>query len=199
MDRTDIRITELLENNARMSYQELGERLGMSRTAAKKRVQKLEKEGIIQGYHACIRRDEEIVMLIDLVTAPGKLEDVQSYVSSGSAEVRAVRQIFRTTKENHLHMVAVSDSVQTLSQLTRMIRNTCGSDIIELDCHAVKEMVKGTRDENGGIRYDDRTASDTEGDYEPSGGGGTQGQAREEILLSTPSDKADEGNSAGST
>ena len=50
MDRTDEKILDLLKGNARMSFQELGNALGMSRVAAKKRVTKLEKAGIIHGY-----------------------------------------------------------------------------------------------------------------------------------------------------
>ena len=34
MDQTDIQITELLKGNARMSCQELGDKIGLSRVAA---------------------------------------------------------------------------------------------------------------------------------------------------------------------
>ncbi len=44
VDRTDERILDLLKGNARMSWKELGDAVGMSRTAAKKRVEKLERE-----------------------------------------------------------------------------------------------------------------------------------------------------------
>ncbi len=54
MDRTDERILDLLKGNARMSWKELGDAVGMSRTAAKKRVEKLEREGIIRGYNTCV-------------------------------------------------------------------------------------------------------------------------------------------------
>ena len=57
MDKTDTRITDLLKGNARMTYQELGDRLGMSRVAAKKRVRRLEEEGIIRGYNVLYNAD----------------------------------------------------------------------------------------------------------------------------------------------
>ena len=60
-------------------------------------------------------------------------------------------------------MVAVSDSVQNLAYLTRMIRKKCGDDIVELLCHAVTEVIK---DVYGGIRYENRTASVSEADHE---------------------------------
>ena len=43
------KILDLMKGNARISYQELGEAIGMSRVAAKKRVRKLEQDGIIRG------------------------------------------------------------------------------------------------------------------------------------------------------
>ena len=160
MDKTDIRITDLLKRNARMTYQELGDQIGMSRVAAKKRVQKLEAAGIIRGYNTCIYRDDEVTMIIDIETVPEKYEEVLKFVCTKTAYIR---QIFRTTKENHIHMVAVSDSVQNLAYLTRMIRKKCGDAIVELQCHAVTEVIK---DVYGGIRYEDRTASVSEADHE---------------------------------
>ena len=160
MDKTDIRITDLLKRNARMTYQELGDQIGLSRVAAKKRVQKLEAAGIIRGYNTCIYRDDEVTMIIDIETIPEKYEEVLKYVCTKTAYIR---QIFRTTKENHIHMVAVSDSVQNLAYLTRMIRKKCGDAIVELQCHAVTEVIK---DVYGGIRYENRTASVSEADHE---------------------------------
>ncbi len=157
MDGTDEKILDLLKGNARMSYQELGDAIGMSRVAAKKRVQKLEKDEIIRGYNTCIYREGDITMLIDIVTLPDRYEDVLRYVSTRTAYVR---QIYRTTKENHIHMVAVSDSARDLKYLAKMIQKKCGDDIVELHCHAVKEIVK---DVYGGIRYEQRSVSGSNG------------------------------------
>jgi predicted ArsR family transcriptional regulator len=60
LDEKDEKILELLKGNVRMSYQELGDALGLSRVAAKKRVQKLEAAGIIRGYNTCIYRGDEV-------------------------------------------------------------------------------------------------------------------------------------------
>ena len=65
MDNTDLRILNLLKGNARMSFQEIGNAVGMSRVAAKKRVKKLENQGVIRGYNTCIYREDEITLFID--------------------------------------------------------------------------------------------------------------------------------------
>ncbi len=145
MDELDIRILNLMKGNARISYQELGNAIGLSRVGAMKRVSRLEKEGVIRQYNTYIHNPEEITMFMDIVTKPGKYEDVLKAVSYRTA---FIRQIYGTTKENHIHMVAVSDSVRSLKYLTKMIQKKCGDDIEEMQCHAVKKIIK---DVYGGI------------------------------------------------
>ena len=52
LDNFDAAILEELQNGGRLSYAELGERIGLSKTPCWKRVQKLEQEEIITGYRA---------------------------------------------------------------------------------------------------------------------------------------------------
>jgi len=54
MDRVDRRILALLQSDARVGYQELGEAVGLSAPAAYQRVRKLEEAGVITGYHAAV-------------------------------------------------------------------------------------------------------------------------------------------------
>ncbi len=158
MDEKDEQILELLKGNARMSYQELGDYLGISRVAAKKRVDKLERTGIIQGYNTYIREPGDIIVLIDIITKPDRFEDILKYVSTRLAWVR---QIYTTAKENHIHMVAVPGSVRDYNYLMRMIIKRCEDNIEEIRCYTVKDIIK---DVYGGVRYDQGTAvSDGDG------------------------------------
>ncbi len=158
MDGTDKKILNLIKGNARMSYQEIGNELGMSRVAAKKRIDKLEKAGIILGYNTYIKRDDEITMLFDIITADGSFDKVLRYVATRTAYVR---QIFTTHKENHIHMVAVSDSPKDLKYLAKMIDKDCGDDIKELHVRQVREVIK---DVYGGITYEPRSVSNISAD-----------------------------------
>ena len=54
LDELDKKIVELLINNARVSYSEIGEKVGISRVAVKMRVHSLEKRGIIEEYTTVI-------------------------------------------------------------------------------------------------------------------------------------------------
>ena len=59
MDKFDRRITEILRSNARASVSEIARAVSLSRTAVTARIQKLEKEKIILGYHADIVAEEK--------------------------------------------------------------------------------------------------------------------------------------------
>lgn len=51
MDEIDIEILELLENNGRLTHEEIGKRLNMSRPAIHQRVSRLEQNKTIKGYN----------------------------------------------------------------------------------------------------------------------------------------------------
>lgn len=50
LDQTDLRILAALEEDARMSFAELAERVGLSKTPCWKRVKALEEAGVIRQY-----------------------------------------------------------------------------------------------------------------------------------------------------
>ena len=54
MDQVDQQIVALLRENARRSFQDIGGRVSLSAPAVKRRVDRLEREGVIRGYSAAI-------------------------------------------------------------------------------------------------------------------------------------------------
>ncbi len=54
MDATDRKIVALLRENARRSYLDVGRNVGLSAPAVKRRVDRLERDGVIRGYTAVI-------------------------------------------------------------------------------------------------------------------------------------------------
>lgn len=54
MDGTDIEIIKILEDNGRISHEEIAKMLHMSRPAIHKRIENLEKDGVITGYRATV-------------------------------------------------------------------------------------------------------------------------------------------------
>jgi Lrp/AsnC family transcriptional regulator, leucine-responsive regulatory protein len=54
LDATDQRIVDLLVADARLSASEVGRRVGLSPAAASRRIDRLERVGVITGYHAAL-------------------------------------------------------------------------------------------------------------------------------------------------
>ena len=52
MDAIDRQIVALLRDNARRSYQDIGQQVALSAPAVKRRVDRLERDGVIRGYSA---------------------------------------------------------------------------------------------------------------------------------------------------
>ena len=195
MDKTDELILDLLKGNARMTFQELGEKIGMSRVAAKKRVRKLEDDGIIRGYNTCIYRDEDITLFIDLVTLPDKFEEVLQYVATRTAYIR---QIFTTSRANHIQLIAVSNDVQNLNYLLRMIHKACRKSLEkDISFHIVKEVIK---DVYGGVnKYGQRiSVSNGSGSDGATSGCAGEGEAWESAEVQDVHDEADAGGTTGS-
>lgn len=75
LDSTDWTILRELQRDARLSYNELGRRVGLSAPAAAERVRKLEDAGVITGYGAWIdlaKVGTPLLALIQLRCVPGK-------------------------------------------------------------------------------------------------------------------------------
>ena len=57
MDRIDQKILQELQADARLSIVELSRRVGLTKTPCAERVRRLEKAGVIRGYHAALDAD----------------------------------------------------------------------------------------------------------------------------------------------
>lgn len=58
LDEVDWQILSILQLEARISFKELGQRIGLTGTAIAERVRKLEDEGVIAGYSIRLNREK---------------------------------------------------------------------------------------------------------------------------------------------
>ena len=116
LDDLDQKIIRCLIQNARMSYSEIGQQVGISRVAVKMRVQALEKKGIIEEYTTIINPQKisgAISCYFEIETVPDTLEEGISILE----KTDTVTQIYRVTGKSRLHVHAVSPSQEELEQL----------------------------------------------------------------------------------
>ncbi|MBS6864181.1 MAG: Lrp/AsnC family transcriptional regulator [Oscillospiraceae bacterium] len=118
LDELDQKIVQLLIENARMSYSELGQKTGVSRVAAKLRVQALEQRGVIEQYTAIVNPQKlsgAVSCYFELETAPGMLAEVAEALRANDT----VTQIYRVTGRNKLHVHAVAAGPEEMEALMR--------------------------------------------------------------------------------
>lgn len=85
VDETDLQILSMLRENARIPARHIAERTFLSPTAIATRIEKMEKEGIIEGYQAKINPQAfgfTVKAFINLEVEPIQKKDFYPYIRS---------------------------------------------------------------------------------------------------------------------
>lgn len=107
LNEIDRKIIELLIHNSRMTYSEIGTAIGLSRVAAKTRIQSLEGRGIIEEYTTIINPQKisgAVSSYFEIEVDPGLLQEVVSILEKDET----VTQIYRVSGKSKLHVHAVA-------------------------------------------------------------------------------------------
>ena len=149
LDRLDYAILAELKENARMSYSDIGEKVGLSRVAVKNRIEVLEKNKIILGYKTIIdetNSPDGVSFVLDVETSP---ENYQEVVASFARD-RFLRQIYSTTGDCRIHCVGFAPNYRTLeSHVNHLFRITKG--LRKMSWHMLLSTLK---DVDGGVDYE---------------------------------------------
>jgi Lrp/AsnC family leucine-responsive transcriptional regulator len=122
LDRTDRRILDLLQQNGRLSMTELAETVGLSATPCTERVRRLEREGVITGYHA--RVDPALVGRAMLVFV-----EIKMTTKSDEVFNKVKRQIDAVPEVLECHLVSgdfdylIKARIAEMSQYRRLLGN----------------------------------------------------------------------------
>ena len=140
LDELDQKIVSLLIRNARMSYSEIGQQVGISRVAVKMRVQALEQKGIIEEYTTVINPQKisgAVSCYFEIETKPDTLADVADILSKNDT----VTQIYRVTGKSRLHVHAVAASNE---EMERLIYDTVNQlpGVVECTCNMILSRIK---------------------------------------------------------
>ena len=84
LDNTDKKIVNVLLDNSKLSFRQIGKRVGISVATVMNRVRKLESQGIIKKYTVALDYDKlgfDFPVLIDIRVAKGKLFNVEKKIA----------------------------------------------------------------------------------------------------------------------
>ena len=149
LDALDNKIIDVLKENARATFSEIGERVGLSRVAVKNRIEIMEQSGIIQGYKAIVnptKVPQGVAFTIDVEAMPEMYQEVVEVL----ARDKFLRQVYSTTGESRLHAIGFAPNVTTLeSHVNYLFKNTKG--IRRLSWNLLLTTIK---DVDGGVEYE---------------------------------------------
>ena len=116
LDALDQQIVSLLIENARLSYSDIGEKVGLSRVAVKSRIQALEQRGVIEEYTTIINPQKisgAVSCYFEIETLPETLAEVTERLRRNET----ITQIYRVTGRDKLHVHAVAASGEEMERL----------------------------------------------------------------------------------
>lgn len=140
LDKTDREIVRLLIENARISYSDIGQKVGLSRVAVKARIQMLEQRGIIEEYTTIINPQKisgAISCYFEIETLPESLSQVTEILRKNET----VTQVYRVTGKNKLHVHAVAASNEAMEKLIHAVIDPLPG-VVSCDCNIILSRIK---------------------------------------------------------
>ena len=122
MDEIDKKIIEMLQENARMPFTKIAEKVGLSEGAVRKRVETLEKEGVIKKYTTVVEPKKmgyNSITLLGLDAEPTKLLDIAKKIS----ELEEARIVYLTTGD---HMIMAEVWARDGEHLSKILADKIG-------------------------------------------------------------------------
>lgn len=140
LDALDQKIVRLLIENARASYSEIGEKVGISRVAVKARIQALEQRGIIVEYTTVINPQKisgAVSCYFEIEALQGALPEVTEILAQNDM----VTQIYRVTGKNKLHVHAVAASSEEMEHFIREVMDPLPG-VTSCSCNIILSRIK---------------------------------------------------------
>lgn len=116
LDSLDKKIIELLRQDARLSYAEIGRRVHLTRVAVRDRVMQMEKDGLITQYSAIINSAAlglKLAIFLEIEVLPSKIE----YVANEIAKIDQVTIVYQMTGPTILHVHLYVENNRKLSEI----------------------------------------------------------------------------------
>jgi len=122
IDEIDKKIIGILQQNARTPFTRIAEEVGLSEGAVRKRVEALEKKGIIKKYAAIVEPKKlgyNSITLLGLDAEPTKLLDIAKKIS----EMEEARAVYLSTGD---HMIMAEIWAEDGEHLSKILADKIG-------------------------------------------------------------------------
>ena len=140
LDSLDQEIVQLLIENARASYSEIGDKVGLSRVAVKSRIQALEQRGIIEEYTTIINPQKisgAVSCYFEIESLPETLAEITEILKQNET----ITQVYRLTGKDKLHVHAVASSSEEMEHLIHEVIDPLPG-VVSCSCNIILSRIK---------------------------------------------------------
>ena len=140
LDSLDQEIVHLLIENARASYSEIGDKVGLSRVAVKSRIQALEQRGIIEEYTTIINPQKisgAVSCYFEIESLPETLAEITEILKQNET----ITQVYRVTGKDKLHVHAVASSSEEMEHLIHEVIDPLPG-VVSCSCNIILSRIK---------------------------------------------------------
>ena len=143
LDELDRKIVTLLIENARLSYSDIGQKVGVSRVAVKAHIQALEQRGVIEEYTTIVNPQKisgAVSCYFEIETRPEAFAQVAAILRDNDT----VTQVYRVTGRSKLHVHAVAASGEEMEGfISRVIDQLPG--VVSCTCNSILSRIKDVK------------------------------------------------------
>ena len=150
-DEKDNEILNVIKDHARLSFTEIGEKVGLSRVAVKNRIEQMESDGVIKAYRTIIEPEsapDGIEFIIDVTAEPEFFDEV----ADDLAKEKLIRKLVIATGRTRLLAFGYAANYQTLDSYVRQLYHRMRG-IREICFQNVTSVLK---DVDRGVEYEKR-------------------------------------------
>lgn len=149
IDDIDNKILDLLKENARYSYSQIAEKVGISRVAVKNRITDMEDIGLIHGYQVIIEPNKVINSVEFIVTVYTK-PNYFDYITGVLARSEYITKLNAVTGDCKLIAYGIAPNTKEMDVFYNKLRRIL-TDVKFLSFDIVTSTYK---DVDGGIEYE---------------------------------------------
>ncbi len=122
-DKTDDKIIELLQNDSRESFVDIGKKLKLSESAVRRRVKNLSDSGVIKKF-TIEMGDSNSTSAIVLVSVDSSMDT--SKVSTKLAKLTGVKTVYEITGQYDITAIIVGPSIHHINECIDALRKIPG-------------------------------------------------------------------------
>ena len=128
LDIIDVKILEILQNNARVSISDLSKQVNLSLSAVSERLRKLENSNVIEQYTTIIKpsameKELAVLMLVSLESTSGSpIKELQSFVDDNDE----ILECHHITGEYDYALKIATKNTESLERMMTSIKSIAG-------------------------------------------------------------------------